>query len=97
MDEVKYTLKQLKKLKKDCEVGTQARRDINKKIRALKDGYESTLEKVEPEKQEMIDKIYEAKPHLKRLNIDLRKFSLKELQHHYNTKIKKEEKNENRI
>ena len=42
-----------------------------------------------PEKQDLMDKIYEAEPVLERLKIDLRKFTVKELQYHYDTKIAK--------
>jgi len=86
--ELKYKIRELKKLKKGLKVGTQIRRDINKQIRELKKQYEQSLDNVEPEKRKLIDKIYEAKPHYRKI-MDLRKFTTEQLKHHYETKIEK--------
>lgn len=80
--EIKKTIKQLKKLKKDCPVKTQHRRDINKKLREFKDRL-ANIYQIDDEKQKLIDEIYRLKPYLKQIRgIDLCKFTKEELKKH---------------
>lgn len=87
--ELKRQIRALKKIKKGSRVGTVTRRDINGRIRHLQEKLENLYDEITPEKQELMKKIYKAKPHFEKLKIDLRKFTVKELQYHYDTKILK--------
>lgn len=77
--EIKRHIRRLKKYKKDTRVGTEARRQINKQIRELKDKLERKKTCDSPEKQDLIDKINAVRLHVN----DLQKFSIAELQFHY--------------
>ncbi len=77
--ETKRKIRKLKKLKKDTRVGTEARRRINKHIRELQEKIDRIYNCDNPEKLELIDKINAIYPHVN----DLRKFTVKQLQFHY--------------
>jgi len=83
--EIKKSIRQLNKLKKNTQVGTEARRDINRHIRKLKNKLDNIIHCDNPEKLELIQKINTIRPYF----TDLRKFTVKQLQYHYN-KIKEE-------
>lgn len=75
--EVKRKIRELKRLKRGIKVGCQARRDINKKIRELK---EQINYDVSPEKEKLIKEIEGIRKHC----VDLRKFTVEQLQIHLN-------------
>ncbi len=79
--EIKYKIKRLKKIKKDMRVGTPARREMNRKIRALKTELEFIYQS-NPEKQKLIEEIYKLEPHFLKIKLDLRKHSIENLQKH---------------
>lgn len=86
--EIKEQIKALKKVKKGSRVKTALRHDLNKRIRDLEkkltEGYAMTTEK-----EELIKKIYKAEPDVKKIKMDLRKFTMEELEYHYRKKCKK--------
>jgi len=88
--DIKRTIRLLRKLKKQAQVGTEERRDINRKIRAKKKELEN-LYKNESDNP-LIQKIYELRPEYKDLNIDLRKFTDIQLEYHYRKILRKENK-----
>ena len=88
--ELKYKIRYLTKLKKGLKVGSQTRRNLNRQIRELKRELEGIYKDMSPEKKDLIEKIYKARPRYKKI-MDLRKFTVKQLQYHYDTKIKPKE------
>lgn len=87
--ETKKEIKRLKRLKLACRAGSIERIELHRKIIALKNKLNEQTENIDPIKKELMEKIYDAKPYLKVIGVDLNKFSIEELQHHYDTKIKK--------
>jgi len=83
--EIKRKLRMLRKFKKDTRVGTEDRRNINRQIRKLQKEFNNIYNCKDPEKKALIDKINKIYPHAN----DLRKFTIEQLQFHYD-KIKKE-------
>jgi len=95
---LKTEIRDLRFKKLSLASGSSERLELHHKIKELKLLLETKKEiknNIEnsyipdKEKQELIDKIYLAKPQLKVIGVDLRKFTIEQLQHHYNTKIKK--------
>ena len=88
--DIKRTIKLLRKLKRQAKVGTEERRDINRKIRRKK----QELEDLYKSKSDnpLIQKIYELRPEYRDLKIDLRKFTNRQLEYHYRKILKKESK-----
>lgn len=78
--ETKRKIRKLKKIKKDTRIGTEARRNINKHIRILQGKIDEVYNCDNPEKLELINKINAIYPHIN----DLRKFTVEQLQFHYN-------------
>ena len=65
--EIKKQIRAFQRVKNKARVGTVTRRDMNRRIRELNEKLENLYGDITPEKQELMDKIYEAKPNLKRL------------------------------
>lgn len=78
--ETKKLIRQLRKLKKQTQVGTEQRRDINRKIRALKEqaGEQNLVTKDNP----IIEEIYKLKPEYKTQGFDLRNYTEEQLKKH---------------
>jgi len=77
--ETKKLIRQLRKLKRQCQVGTQQRRDINRQIREIK---EKEIIPIDNEKQKLILEIQQKQPDFKSLGIDLSKYTVEQLQKH---------------
>lgn len=97
--EIKKEIKQLKKLKLKCRAGTKERISLGRQIKDLKSQL-IEQNKPEPEKDKIISNILKIeadkhiKPSFKDLEIDLRKFSIKELNYHLEKLTKKGIKND---
>lgn len=97
--ELKRTLRELNKLKKQTKVGTEERRDIVKNIRELKTKLNETTEgtnkqNTDSEKETIIKEILELNPKLYDIKTSdwcLEKFTKEQLQKHLN---KLKEKND---
>lgn len=85
--EIKRQVRELRKLKNKSRIKTDLRRDLNGRIRELKKK-QKDLYNMTPEKKELIEKIYKARPEYKKIRMDLRKFTIKELRKHWETKCK---------
>jgi len=74
--DIKRRIRMLRKFKRDIRIGTDARREINHKIRELKEklGYDE----ITPEKTNLIKKINAVYKHYN----DLRKFTVEQLRFH---------------
>jgi len=77
--ETKRLIRQLRKLKRQCKVGTQERRDINKQIREIKSQKEIIID---DKKQKLILEIQQKEPIFKSLGIDLSVYSIEQLKYH---------------
>jgi hypothetical protein len=87
--EIKKHIRALKKLKKVCGVGSPERNDFNKQIKDLKNKLiDHTIP--EPEKDKLIAEILKVDILLGKLDIDLKKFTVKELQKHLDLITKKQ-------
>lgn len=86
--EIKRQIRYLRKLKKETKVKTPLRRELNKKIRALKKQI-PYLYNIPPEKAKLIQEIYRIRPELRNIRFDLRKFSIEQLKHHIKLTKKK--------
>lgn len=90
--DIKRDIRELQKIKKNTRKRSELRRKINRQIRALKQKikYETS-----PEKEELIKKItkynIKTKSYWKQLKINLKEYTLEQLRHHYETKIKEKE------
>lgn len=86
METIQALKKQIRvwsKIKKDTRVGTQQRRDINIKIRILKDKIQNIQGIMTPEKLTLIHEIYRLEPYLKTLQrFDLRNYTIGQLTGH---------------
>lgn len=87
--EIKRKIREFKKLKKLAQVGTPTRRKLNKQIREFKQDLKNLYGDITPEKRELIERIYKLDPLFRTLKIDLRKFSIEQLQYHLNKKENK--------
>jgi len=81
--EVKRTLRMLRKIKKDTRKGSEERHDLCRKIRELRKQLKPLYIEVTPEKSDIIAKILERRPEYIILKIDLGKFTLEQLEKHY--------------
>ena len=79
--EIRKQLRLLRKLKKDTPLRSQARRDINKTIRELKEKIIPICIEVTEQKQKLIDTILQYQPELDK-RIDLGTFTEEQLQLH---------------
>ena len=79
--DIKKEIRSLKKLKLQCRPGTAERIDLEHKIKDLKKQILKVNE-VEPGKDKLIKRIKELDPLIKKLEINLNKFSEVELQIH---------------
>ena len=82
--DIKYKIKLLKQMKKNTALKTQARRDLNKQIRDLKNKLKEGIEPLTDEKQALIDKILNLRPEYKTMNFDLSVYTMEQLKKHYN-------------
>jgi len=82
--EIKRQIRALRKLKKDLQKKSEARRDVNRQIRGLKKRLDAltSLEGVDPEKMTLIKEIYEREPLLKKVSVDLTRFTIDQLRLH---------------
>ena len=87
--EIKQEIRRLRKVKKDLRPGTAERLDIGRKIKALKQQL-AEMNTPEPEKAKLIAEILARDILLKRLEINLNKFTIKELQKHLDRITKKD-------
>ena len=84
--EAKRQIRLLRKIKKDTHKGTTERRELNAKIRTIKNRILPYNAEITPEKKKLIDainaynKIYH--PYLIDIGIDLNKFTMEQLQSH---------------
>lgn len=81
--ELKSKIRALKKLKRQTQVGSQTRRDINRQIRELKK-QGNIAGQVDQEKAILIDKINKVYKHY----ADLTKFTTEQLQKHLDLILK---------
>jgi hypothetical protein len=79
--EIRKQLRLLRKLKKDTPLRSQARRDINKSIRALKESIIPICIEVTQQKQKLINTILQYQPELNK-RIDLTVYTEEQLQKH---------------
>lgn len=80
--EVKRQLRTLRKLKIDTAKGSEDRHDICRKIRELKKQLKPIIQEATPEKQKLIDDILKIRPEYNRLDMDLYKYTVEQLQKH---------------
>jgi len=83
--ELKKEIRALRKLKLQCRAGTPERIELEHRIKALKK-QRTDLTAPEPEKDKLIAEIKKLDPLFEKLEINLNKFSVKELEYHLNKK-----------
>jgi hypothetical protein len=88
--DLKSEIRQLKKLKLQCRPGSAERLDLEHKIKDLKKQRTGVIT-VEPEKEKLIEEIKKADPLFERLEINLNKFTVIELQKHIEYTKRKQE------
>jgi predicted transcriptional regulator len=88
--EIKQQIRKLRKLKRDTQKKTDARRQINQQIRDLKEQLIAKLPEVKntSAREVLIQEIYKYNPDLERLGVDMNKYTDEQLTFHL-TKIKK--------
>ena len=86
--EIKKVIRKLRKLKLLCQPGSAERLDLGRKIKDLKRQL-IEVTRPEPEKDKLIIKILKIDTLLGKLDIDLKKFSVAELQKHLDIITKK--------
>ena len=79
--EIRKQLRLLRKLKRSCPLKSQARRDINKSIRELKEQLIPIYTEVTEQKQKLIDIILQYQPNIQS-RVDLGTFTEEQLQLH---------------
>jgi len=79
--EIKKKIKRLKRLKLKCRTGSKERIDLHRQIKQLQYKLEE-YNKPEPEKDLLIEKILIIKPEYITLGMNLKKFTIQELQFH---------------
>ena len=88
--EIKRKIRALRKIKKSSRKKTALRREMNRKIRELKNLSHKNNEPMTPEKQALIDKILS----IREYHIDLSQHTIEALKHHLNKLLeKKNDKN----
>lgn len=87
--EIKQRIRALKKLKKVCGVGSKERKDLNRQIKDLKETLTELVTPTTPEKEKLITEILKRDKLLGKLDINLNKFTLIELQKHLDLITKK--------
>ena len=87
--ELKKEIRALRKLKLQCRAGTPERIELEHRIKALKK-QRTDLTTPEPEKDKLIAEILKVDILLGKLDIDLKKFTVKELQKHLDLITKKQ-------
>jgi predicted transcriptional regulator len=87
--EIKQQIRKLRKLKRDTQKKTDARRQINQQIRDLKEQLTAKLPEVKQSsaREALIQEIYKYNPDLERLGVDMNKYTDEQLNIHL-TKIK---------
>lgn len=82
--DIRRQIRALRKLKRDTQKKSDARHELNRQIRELKRKIENELstENIAPEKLSLIKEIYEREPLLKKVNVNLNKFTVAQLQKH---------------
>jgi len=88
--EIKTDIRKLKKLKKACRAGTKERLELHRQIKELQDKLQE-LNIVDKDKVALIKEIYKKDSLIAKLNMDLTKHSVVDLQKYLN-KLKKEKK-----
>lgn len=78
--EIKREIRELKKLKLKCQPGSKERLDLGHRIKELR-GKIIPVE-IEPGKEKLIEEIYTLDPLIKKMEMDLNKFTIKELEYH---------------
>lgn len=88
--EIKQQIRKLRKLKRDTQKKTEARRQINKQIRDLKEQLTAKLPEVKQSsaREALIKEIYKYNPDLEQLGMDMNKYTDEQLTFHLN-KIKR--------
>ena len=81
--EIKKQIRMLRKIKKDTHKKTEERRELNEKIRRLKAKLIPVQIEVTPEKSDIIAKIIERRPEYAVLGIILEKYTIEQLNFHY--------------
>jgi len=81
--EIKRQIRTLRKIKKDTRIKTDERRELNEKIRELKEQLLPIYKETSPEKEKIIAQILTVSSISTILDIDLNKFTTEELQKHY--------------
>lgn len=81
--EIKRHIKLLKKIKKETPLRTEARRDINRRMRALKKELVKDIEPVTKEKAELIQKILKIRPYYIDIKMNMKKYTMQQLQEHF--------------
>ena len=82
--EVKRQIRLLRKIKKDTHKRSEERRDLSRRIRELRKQLIPIFKETDPEKEKLIQLILEKRPEYIRLEMNLTKFSLEQLQKHWN-------------
>ena len=87
--EIKYSIKRLKRMKKDLRSGTPERIDLHRQIQALKDKLQAQ-QSVDKDKEAVIKEILHYEPELDDI-IDLYSHTIENLNHHL-VRLKEKEK-----
>lgn len=85
--DIKSEIRKLRKLKRQCRAGTEERLNLHRQIKLLQEKLVERIE-IDKEKEPLIKQILVEDELLRKLGIDLNKFTIEELQHHL-SKIKK--------
>jgi hypothetical protein len=79
--EIKAEIRRLRKVKKDLRPGSAERLDLGHKIKALKKQL-ADMSISEPGKEKLIQEIYRIDPLIKKMEMDLTRYTEAELQKH---------------
>ena len=84
--EIKQQIRKLRKLKRDTQKKTDARRQINKQIRDLTTRLTAKLPDIKPStaRDSLIKEIYKYNPLLEKLGVDMSKYTDEQLTFHLN-------------
>ena len=80
MTEIERQIKELKKVKKSCRVGSEERKNLNQKIKELLKKIE--IDTSDVDKESLIAEILVVDPDCRKFNIDLRQYSKGQLKTH---------------